>query len=149
MSAIVMAMPRVGKSPYSSVWPPNFAGKPRNYRQVTCASASPSDWRESRRLVSVSLVLSPFFLIPNSMSSLLYPLFSVWLPRKKIFLAQSFLFEENRRRIVLVSLLFPSIRKQFFGFLSKVQRLNFSTANMDYQCGSVEWDPVNFLGKQT
>ncbi|GMN63296.1 hypothetical protein TIFTF001_032385 [Ficus carica] len=82
MSAMAMAMPRVGKSPYSSVWPPNLAGKPRKYRPVTCASASPSDCWESRRLVSVSLVLSPFFLIPNN--AIAASIFDRYVKRKKL-----------------------------------------------------------------
>ncbi|PON63405.1 hypothetical protein TorRG33x02_276490 [Trema orientale] len=48
---------------------PNVAAKrpikKRWDRPVRCASFSPSGWRESRRLVSISLVLSHLLVIPN------------------------------------------------------------------------------------
>lgn len=80
-TAMAMAMSRVGNLPHNLlVWRRNFAGKVKKCRPVTCASVSPSDWRESRRLVSISLVLAHSLLIPHRTNSLFHP--SVLFARK-------------------------------------------------------------------
>ncbi|XVF48750.1 hypothetical protein PTKIN_Ptkin03bG0214500 [Pterospermum kingtungense] len=46
-------------------FPSNFTAKPKRFYGVRCTvSESPPTWRESRRLVSISLILS-HFLVPN------------------------------------------------------------------------------------
>ncbi|XP_021277645.1 uncharacterized protein LOC110411700 isoform X2 [Herrania umbratica] len=49
-------------SPRSSA--PNFTAKPKRFSGVRCA-VSPPKWRESRRLVSISMLFSHLLLVPN------------------------------------------------------------------------------------
>ncbi|EXB74892.1 hypothetical protein L484_018600 [Morus notabilis] len=83
MLAMAMAMSRVGNPPHNlSVWRRNFAGKVKKCRPVTYASVSPSDWRESRRLVSISLVLSHSLLIPHH--AIAGSIFDRYVKRKRL-----------------------------------------------------------------
>ncbi|XP_062098384.1 uncharacterized protein LOC133804254 [Humulus lupulus] len=65
----MLAMARVGSTLFTSTaLAPNLAVKQpkRSPPPVRCSSFSPpSTWRESRRLVSISILLSPLLLIPN------------------------------------------------------------------------------------
>ncbi|XP_021277646.1 uncharacterized protein LOC110411700 isoform X3 [Herrania umbratica] len=55
-------------SPRSSA--PNFTAKPKRFSGVRCA-VSPPKWRESRRLVSISMLFSHLLLVPNCMLGLI------------------------------------------------------------------------------
>ncbi|KAL5559538.1 hypothetical protein UlMin_035749 [Ulmus minor] len=77
-------MMNVSTNPFGSVIASNFATKPKRCSSVRCACFSPSsgNWRESRRLVSISLLLSNLLLFPNESTAA--SIFDKYVKRKKL-----------------------------------------------------------------